>query len=83
MSKYYIISYDMAEGGNYDALYDAIEGYGNCAHVTESTWIVKTEWSAGEIVADLDKYLPEGSRLFVAEAGDDADGRNLLINPCF
>lgn len=78
MNKCYIISYDMAEGGNYDKLYDAIESYGTWAHITESTWAVETEDSATKIRANLSQYLPKGSRLFVVKSGAEAAWRNVL-----
>ena len=33
MNTCYIISYDMAEGGNYDDLYEAIKAYGTSAPI--------------------------------------------------
>ena len=57
----YIISYDMAWGGDYDALHEAIQNYGAWAHITESTWAVLTEYSAEVLRDDLSEYLPDGS----------------------
>ena len=68
----YIISYDMAWGGDYDALHEAIQSYGAWAHITDSTWAVLTEYSAEVIRDDLSDYLPDGSRLFVVRSGDEA-----------
>ena len=70
--KTYIISYDMALGGNYNALHAAIESYGYYAPITDSTWAVLTEYSAQVIRDHLSKYLPNGSRLFVGRHGDEA-----------
>lgn len=38
--KSFVISYDLAEGGNYDELFNHIKSYGYWAHITESTWAV-------------------------------------------
>jgi len=68
----YIISYDMAWGGDYDALHEAIQSYGAWARITDSTWAVLTEYSAQMIRDHLSEYLPDGSRLFVVRSGDEA-----------
>ena len=75
-----IISYDAAEGVNYDALHNTIKGYEDHAHLTESTWVVFTQHSIEAVFADLGQYLPEGSRLVVikAAASGDFEGRNLI-----
>lgn len=72
MNTCYIISYDMAEGGNYDDLCEAIRAYGTSAPITESTWAVVTENSAKKIRDHLGQYLPEDSRLFVVRSGTEA-----------
>ena len=39
-----IIEYDLRQPGrDYEALYNAIKSYEAWAHVTESTWLIKTE----------------------------------------
>jgi hypothetical protein len=78
MKKCYLISYDMAEDGDYEALYDAIKGYGNWARITESFWAVVTEQSASQIRDALIEYLPDSSRLFVVKSGVQAAWRNVI-----
>ena len=73
----YIISYDMAWGGDYKALHEAIQDYGAWAHITESTWAVVTEDSAQMIANHLSGHLPNGSRLFVVRSGDEAAWQNV------
>lgn len=68
----YIITYDLAEGGDYDTLADAIKAYGTWARITESTWAVRTELTAREIRDDILPYLVEGSRLMVVRSGTEA-----------
>jgi hypothetical protein len=74
----YLISYDMAEGGDYDALYDAIKAYGTWAHITESLFAVKTASTAKQIRDDLGEYLPVGSRLIVVKSGTEGAWRNVI-----
>ena len=78
--KAYIISYDMAEGGDYEELYEAIKGYGIWAHITESTWAIVTDESAKEIRDYLEDYLSYGSALFVVKSGTEAAWRNALCS---
>ena len=41
-----IIEYDLRSSGrNYDELYKTIKSYSTWAHVTESTWFIKTSES--------------------------------------
>ncbi len=68
----------MAEGGDYDALFQAIKDYGTWAHITESTWAVVTGFSAKEVRDDLAKYFPRGSRLFVVKSGVEAAWKNVI-----
>lgn len=74
----YLISYDMATGGDYDALYEAIKEYGTWAHITESLFAVKTESTAKQIRDDIGQYLPTGSRLMVVKSGAVAAWRNVI-----
>ncbi len=73
----YIISYDMAEGGSYPELHQAIKDFGRWAHITDSTWAIVTDWKASEIRDDLALYLPKGSRLFVVRSGTAGAWRNV------
>lgn len=76
----YIVSYDMARGGDYNALHKAIKGYGTWAHITESTWAVVAgpEYSAETIRDHLSGYLPDESSLFVVKSGIEAAWRNVF-----
>ena len=78
MERCYIISYDLVEGGDYNALHKAIQHYEAWAHITESTWAVLTEDSAEVIRDHLSGYLPDGSRLFVVRSGVEAAWRNVF-----
>ena len=74
----YIISYDVAGGGDYDDLHEAIQSYGTWAHITDSTWAVVTEDNAEEVRDHLSAYLPEKSSLIVVKSGIEAAWRNVF-----
>lgn len=79
MDNCYIISYDIAKEGNYDAFYHAIKDYGIYAPITESTWAIVTEDDAKKIRDTLGQYLPQGSRLFVVRSGVESAWWNVRI----
>ncbi|ODA36614.1 hypothetical protein [Planctopirus hydrillae] len=74
----YLISYDMAGGGDYDALHEAIKAYGHWAHITESLFAVKSSLSAKEIRDDIWQYLPSGSRLIIVKSGTESAWSNVI-----
>ena len=74
----YLISYDMAEGGDYEELFAAIKAYRAWAHITESTWAIVTGDGHKEIRDKLGQHLPKGSRLLVVKSGTAAAWRNVL-----
>jgi len=80
MKEIYLISYDMAEGGNYEDLYGAIQAYGTWAHITDSLFAVVTEQSAKKIRENLVEYFPKGSRLFIVKSGTEAAWRNVMCS---
>lgn len=74
-----IISYDLcAPGRNYDNLYKAIKAYGTWAHITESTWFVKTSDSPVQIRDNLLSYIDSNDRLFVGELTGAAAWSNVI-----
>ena len=77
--KCYIISYDVAEGGDYSII-DAIKAYKSWAHITKSTWAIVTEDKHAEVRDNLNEYLPAGSRLFVVRSGSVAAWRNVMCS---
>ncbi len=80
MKDCYIISYDMADGGDYEDLFTAIKAYGTWAHVTESTWAIVSADGQKSIRDNLERFLPEGSRLFVVKSGTAAAWRNVMCS---
>ena len=74
-----IITYDLcAPGRNYDNLYKAIKSYGIWAHITESTWFIKTADSCVQIRGNLLSHLDSNDRLFVGELTGAAAWQNVI-----
>lgn len=78
--KAYVISYDMAEGGDYDRLFAHIKEYKYWAHITESTWAVLSTQSAAEIRDKMLHFLPKGSKLFVVQSANVAAWSNVICS---
>lgn len=78
----YIISYDLAdsEQADYTKVIEAIKKYGTWAHITKSTWGIKTTKSASEIRDQFLKLMPEDSRIFVIKSGVEAAWENTLCS---
>ena len=64
----YIVTYDLCgHDKDYSTLIENIKKYSCWAHITESTWFIKTSQSAKVIRDNLKKNMDENDRLFVAE----------------
>lgn len=64
----YIVSYDLkTPGRNYNNLYEAIKSYGTWWHHLESTWIIKSNLTAGSITDHLRSHLDTNDLLLVAK----------------
>lgn len=70
----------MAEGGDYNQLFDAIKSYGTWAHITESTWAVVTEKTHTEVRDHLSQYLPNGSRIIVIKSASVSAWKNVICS---
>lgn len=76
-----IIAYDLcAPGRNYDNLYEAIRAYGIWAHITESTWFVKTTDSCVQVRDKLLSYVDSNDRLFVGELTGNAAWHKVICD---
>lgn len=74
-----IIEYDLrAPGRNYDKLYEAIKSFSEWAHITESTWFIKSTDSCEQVRDKLKAYMDGNDSLFVAELTGVAAWRNVL-----
>ena len=63
----YIVTYDLrAPGRNYDELYKRIRAYADWAHITESSWGIKTTAAATAIRDNLNGAIDTNDKLFVA-----------------
>ena len=76
----YIISYDVAEGGDYDALISHIKEYGTWAHITKSLWAIVSSKTASVIRDEIKEYLPQNSRLMVVRSANVAAWDNVLCS---
>lgn len=76
-----LVIYDLcAPGRNYDKLYESIKSYPKWAHITESTWFIKTDESCSSIRNKLMNCLDKNDRLFVAELTGEAAWNNILCS---
>ena len=74
----YIITYDLsAPGRNYDELYKRIRGYKDYAHITESSWAVKTDGTAVDVRDNLAGAMDSNDKLFVCALTTPAAWRGL------
>lgn len=82
MMETYIISYDLNsdKSSDYTKLIDFIKSFGTWAHITESTWAIKTNKTAKEIRDEIADIMPEGSRLFVVKSGLSSAWRNVICS---
>lgn len=79
-----IVEYDLRQPGrDYDALYNAIKGYGTWAHVTESTWFIKTDETCVQVRDKLMELMDNNDRLFVGELSGTAAWRNTICEGQF
>ena len=74
----YLISYDLRNKRNYDALYAAIKAYRTWAHIHESLWAVVSKETATEVADSLVEHIDEDDRLFVLKSGNDAAWLNAI-----
>lgn len=76
-----IIEYDLrTPGRNYDELYKAIKAYGVWAHITESTWFIKTSESCVQVRDKLLAQMDSNDRIFVAALTGAAAWSNVRCN---
>lgn len=76
-----IIVYDLrAPGRNYDTLYEVIKSYGVWAHITESTWFIKTDATCSQVRDKLLAVMDANDRLFVGELTGSAAWHNAICS---
>lgn len=76
-----VIEYDLrAPGRNYDDLYAAIKSYSQWAHLTESTWFIKTAESCVQVRDKLMSVMDSNDRLFVGELTGSAAWNNTICD---
>ncbi|GJL85792.1 MAG: hypothetical protein DHS20C02_15670 [Micavibrio sp.] len=71
----HLISYDLNKPGqNYDDLYEAIKRLGAWWHYLDSTWIVKSSYSAPEIFEKLKPHIDKNDTVLVIEITSEYSG---------
>lgn len=79
-----IIEYDLCSPGkNYNDLYTSIKSYEKWAHITESTWFIKTSLSCVQVRDRLASLMDKNDRLFVAELKGVAAWDNIICSSNF
>lgn len=74
-----IITYDLCSPGrDYNSLYQTIKSYGKWAHITESTWFIKTTDTCVEVRRKLFACMDNNDKLFVGELTGVAAWQNVL-----
>jgi hypothetical protein len=64
--KTYLVGYDLDKPGqDYNDLIKAIKALGSWWHCLDSTWIIKTDWSAIQIRDNLQKHIDSNDKLLV------------------
>ena len=80
MENAFVISYDLPEDGNYDALIERIKKYKTWAHITQSTWAIVTESTSVEIRDELIKIIGKDARLIVVQSAHVAAWNNTMCS---
>ncbi len=86
--KTYLVGYDLNKPGqNYDNLFTAIKAIGAWWHHLDSTWVIKTDWTAEQIRNDLRRHIDANDELLVvrlsgegAWAGFNNQGSQWLLD---
>ena len=74
-----IIVYGLRQPGrDYDALYEAIKAYGTWAHITESTWLIRTDATCVQVRDKLMTVMDNNDRLFVGKLSGEAAWNNVI-----
>lgn len=79
--KSLIVEYDLCQpGDNYDNLIQTIKEYSEWAHITKSTWFIKTNDSCVNVRNYLSSKMDGNDRLFVAELTGAAAWSNVICD---
>lgn len=62
----YMISYDLNEEKNYDAINNAIKNQGKWAKILTTTYIVISDYPSAEIRNNIQKDIDSDDKIFVA-----------------
>lgn len=80
----FIITYDIAQSGDfngvYNALIDRIKSYGTWAHINKSCWAIKAAATAVNVRDFLLTVMRQGDSLFVVQSAHIAAWHNPICN---
>jgi len=63
-----LVSYDLsAPGRDYPKLQEHLESYGDCVHLLESVWLVKTNSTALQVCQAAEKCIDQNDKIFVID----------------
>ena len=76
MKKTYCVSYDLiGEGKKYKELHEALKSYDYWWHHLESTWFIKSDKKASEIIKHLSQHLDEDDKIIAVEVSNSWWGK--------
>lgn len=76
----YVITYDLVNNSDYEALYNAIKSYGAWGRITESTWVIVTSRNSAMIRDHLMQFLKPSDRILVVKTAHAAAWHNTLAS---
>lgn len=74
----YHVSYDLkAPGRDYSKLYEVLRGFDTCCHPLDSTWYIRTGYTALQVRDLLTAKMDDNDKVLVTKASTDGAWRGL------
>ena len=67
----FLISYDLIDKKDYQAVYDKIKTYSKWAHILESVWLVESSQEAKKIRENISSITDNDDKIFVCRLSGD------------
>lgn len=61
----YLVAYDIDEGDDYEALWEAIQGCGDAERIQESVWLLSSQMSRDDILETVAQHIESDERVLV------------------
>ena len=74
----YLVSYDLANNGNYEGLYNLLNSHERSMPITESAWCVVTDETDEDMLACLNSALDSDDELIIFHLTGNWAGVNAL-----